>query len=359
MSKKKICLIAQFPPPIHGLSKAVDTLYKSDEMNQEFDLKKIDITNNKKFLSNYKAIKNCDADLFYLTISQSVRGNIRDLLILRLLRNQGKKCLIHLHGGYFRKLYENDMKPIQRRWNEAALKKIDGSIVLGNSLKYIFEGLVDDNKIFVVPNCVDDDYLLSDVSMKPNQEPYHILYLSNFIRSKGYDIVLEMAKEYKNHTGNKNLHFDFAGKFYGEDEKQFFETFVRENSLEGVLTYHGIVDGDKKRELLRNSTFFILPTNYPKEGQPISILEAMGNGMIILTTNHAGIQDIVENDKNGYVVPWSRDLISEYLEYINCLDDYAINEIQRRNYELVKGRYLEDSYIDNLRLCFNSVMNQV
>ena len=25
MSKKKICFIAQFPPPMHGLSKAVET----------------------------------------------------------------------------------------------------------------------------------------------------------------------------------------------------------------------------------------------------------------------------------------------------------------------------------------------
>lgn len=27
MSKKKICFIAQFPPPMHVLSKAVETLY--------------------------------------------------------------------------------------------------------------------------------------------------------------------------------------------------------------------------------------------------------------------------------------------------------------------------------------------
>lgn len=27
---KKICFIAQFPPPMHGLSKAVETLYNSN-----------------------------------------------------------------------------------------------------------------------------------------------------------------------------------------------------------------------------------------------------------------------------------------------------------------------------------------
>ena len=36
MSKKKICFIAQFPPPMHGLSKAVETLYNS-ELNTAVD----------------------------------------------------------------------------------------------------------------------------------------------------------------------------------------------------------------------------------------------------------------------------------------------------------------------------------
>lgn len=54
MNKKKICFIAQFPPPIHGLSKAVDTLYNSDLNSKinpdgEFIFEKVDITNNKAF----------------------------------------------------------------------------------------------------------------------------------------------------------------------------------------------------------------------------------------------------------------------------------------------------------------------
>ena len=52
---KKICFIAQFPPPIHGLSKAVDTLYNS-ELKEEFEFEKVDITNNKKFIKLLKAI---------------------------------------------------------------------------------------------------------------------------------------------------------------------------------------------------------------------------------------------------------------------------------------------------------------
>lgn len=360
MTKKRICLIAQFPPPIHGLSKAVETLYKSEILNDQYDFIKVDITNNKKFFSNYRAISKTKADLFYFTISQSIGGNLRDLLIMRLLRKQGKKCLIHLHGGYFRKLYDEKMKSFQKKWNRTALKNVDGVIVLGESLRYIFAGLVDEDSIFVMPNCVDDEFLLSEdeIEEKINTETdtYHILYLSNFIESKGYNVVLGMAKEYKEHPGKKKLHFDFAGKYYGDDEKQFFENYVIGNDLQDMVTYHGVVSGEAKRELLKKCTFFVLPTRYPKEGQPISILEAMGNGMVVLTTDHAGIPDVVSDGVNGCVKSVKLDLVGEYLNYLNDMDDYKLRLTQQKNRDKVVANYLEKRYVLNLKGCFETII---
>ena len=47
--KKSICFIAQFPPPINGLTKAVETLYNSN-LNKEFEFNKIDIKDNRRIL---------------------------------------------------------------------------------------------------------------------------------------------------------------------------------------------------------------------------------------------------------------------------------------------------------------------
>lgn len=95
MSKKKICFIAQFPPPMHGLSKAVETLYNSElntavDSNGEFEFEKVDITNNKNFVKNLLKISRSKADLFYFTISQTRGGNLRDLVIFKLLELQHK-----------------------------------------------------------------------------------------------------------------------------------------------------------------------------------------------------------------------------------------------------------------------------
>lgn len=366
MSKKKICFIAQFPPPMHGLSKAVDTLYNSElnseiNPNGEFEFEKVDITNNKNFFNNLMKISKSKADLFYFTISQTKGGNLRDLIIFKLLELQHKKCLIHLHGGYYRQLVENDMPKWQRKANYKAIKKLAGVIVLSKSLKKIFEGMIEDEKIFVVENCVDDEYLLSDQEIEEklntlkDKKILHVLWLSNFIRSKGYPLVLEIAKLEKERvdTGEeKRFHFDFAGKFFEDSEREFFESYVKENHLEEYITYHGIVCGDKKRELLKLCGIFALPTRYPNEGQPISILEAMGNGMFIITTDHAGIPDIVEDGVNGTVLCNDNDLT------LSILDNISMDMIAKKNWEKAKLNYAEKIYIRNMGISFTEVLNR-
>lgn len=359
---KKVCFIAQFAPPMHGLAKAVDTLYNSD-LNEEFSLEKINITNNNFFLMNILKILKSDADIFYLTVSQSIGGNIRDLIIMNTIINiKKKKCLIHLHGGFFRELYENKMPKYQKYINYHTLGKVDGAIVLGPSLKKIFKGLVPENKIHVVPNCVDDQYLMSEKEfeekLKRNmkEKVKHVLYLSNFIPSKGYRDVLEMAKQEKKScldlNRRKKYHFNFAGKFYDIKEEKYFFEFIKKNCLEDYVTYHGIVDGIKKNELLRMSEFFVLLTRYPIEGQPISILEAMGNGMVIITTDHAGIPDLVKGKVNGLVFKFNEN---EYFRNLIDLSDQEIKNYKLINRKTVVQMYTEEKYITNIRTIFRNL----
>ena len=127
--KKKIGIIGQFPPPMHGLSKALDTLYNS-YLQDEFNLIKIYITDNKKFLLNLFKILFSKLDLYYLTISQSKFGNIRDLIIIKLIQLKKRKIVIHLHGGGFRNILDNEFNAVQKRLNYKILSKVDAGIIL-------------------------------------------------------------------------------------------------------------------------------------------------------------------------------------------------------------------------------------
>lgn len=367
---RKICFIAQFPPPMHGLSKAVDTLFNSKininvNRNGDFEFEKVDITNNKNILQNILKISRSKADLFYFTLSQTRGGNLRDLIILKILDLQNKKCLVHLHGGYYRQLVDEHMPMWQRKANYAAIGKLAGAIVLSGSLKTNFEGMIDTNRIFVVGNCVDNQYLLSDKEIEEKltriktQQVLHVLWLSNFIKSKGYSVVLELVKAEKARIdagGEKQFHFDFAGKFFNKSEEQYFINYIKDNDLQDYITYHSVVDGDAKRKLLQNCEIFALPTRYPNEGQPISILEAMGNGMFIITTDHAGIPDIISDKKNGILLRKDKPINIEEL-YVHLLESRKnISEVGSYNREYIKKYFLENNYINSMKKTFIQVL---
>ncbi|MGA4516244.1 glycosyltransferase family 4 protein [Solibacillus silvestris] len=357
--KKKICLIAQFPPPLHGLSKAVDTLINSP-LSTEFNFEKVNLTENKKFFRNLFKIYKSKADLFYFTISQTKGGNIRDLIILKLLNLKNKRSLIHLHGGYYRTLVDKKLNKIQSALNYRIVSKISGAIVLSKSLNSNFTNIVEDKKIFIIPNCVDNEFLISDEEFNDKLSNLHtkeikdVLYLSNFIKTKGYKEVLELAKiemERVNSGLDKNFYFNFAGKFFSERERKDFFNFIQTNNLGDFVTYHGVVEGEKKKELLKKSDIFILLSRYPNEGQPISILEAMGNGCIIVTTDHAGIVDIVKDGVNGIVV--TEDQQQNLEDLYNKL--FWNKEISIHNRNIVSQNYTENIYINNIRNIFNEI----
>lgn len=351
---KKICLIGQFPPPIHGLSKALDTIRKSEYLKKRFVLTCINITDNKKFLTHIRNIRENESDVYYFTISHSKLGNIRDLIILNELVKKKKKIIIHYHGGYFRQLY-NEMSLVQKKINKSLLAKIDNVVVLSKGLSPLFKGLVDDYKIKICENYVEDTSLLSEdefvekIKGMSKKKQIDILYLSNFIKSKGYFEALEAAKIYK----GRPVNFHFAGKFFSKDEEHEFKNFITNNELDNVYFY-GVVDGNQKKELIKTSDVFILPTYYHIEGQPISLIEAMANGLTIITTSHAGIPDIVSKE-NGYIIQPKnvkgietaiQDLISHKKKLI---------EFGYVNREHALLSFKEIDYIKRLEKIFNEV----
>lgn len=126
---------------------------------------------------------------------------------------------------------------------------------------------------------------------------------------------------------------------------------IRQELLRGwraIADEENIVGGEQKRELLKKCYLFALPTRYPNEGQPISILEAMGNGMFIITTDHAGIPDIVEDGVNGIVMKNKENAYSK-------VASFKANELKtvcKRNREYCKEMYTEKRYLHMMETRF-------
>ncbi|GAA3402024.1 hypothetical protein GCM10020370_12300 [Paenibacillus hodogayensis] len=84
-----------------------------------------------------------------------------------------------------------------------------------------------------------------------------------------------------------------------------FESYVLQNGLKDYVEYGGSVEGEAKIKALEQAHFFVLPTNYDNEGQPLAIIEAMAYGNVVITTDYRAISDMVTDKQNGAFVPFA------------------------------------------------------
>ena len=68
------------------------------------------------------------------------------------------------------------------------------------------------------------------------------------------------------------------------------------------MTFHGQVTGPEKERQFRKAHIFLLPTYYPWEGQPLSIIEALAYAVPVISTYHKGIPEEVIDGFNGVLI---------------------------------------------------------
>jgi len=270
------------------------------------------------FKGSFKILFSKGLEVVYITPGQSVVGYMKYTPFMWAARIRKIPCYIHIHGGYFRNMY-NGLRGWKKRIVDKSLSGLAGTIVLGPSLKYMFEDLVPDEKIFVCENGVEDEIFATEEEIKQKIERYkiddtiRIVYLSNLLESKG---ILDLFEAVTIVRGQgKKIHLDVAGAIERAIEDRV-KAYLKE--LGESVTYHGVVEGEKKKELLLNNYIFCLPTYYSNEGQPISILEAMANGCVIVTTDHGGIGDIVNEEYGVFVEKRRPRSIANCFEELDC-----------------------------------------
>jgi len=255
----------------------------------------------------------------YVTIAQSRHGFFRDFVIIWFAYLKGHRIVCHLKGGNYDNFYEE--QPKWMRWViRKTLLRTDSLLVLGERLRdmYDFEPRLKD-KICVVSNGLP--FVLNKATEPKTlpvdeSKPIRLLYLSNLIESKGYLDLLEAVRILvKEHKMPVECHF--CGLFLANKPddvlvrdavhgQKLFEDFVTTNNLEKNVTCCGVVSGEEKNRELREAHFFVLPTNYNNEGQPVSIIEAMAFGNVVVSTDYRAIPDMVVHEKTGFFVPYGQ-----------------------------------------------------
>ena len=210
----------------------------------------------------------------------------RSAIFVRISRMLGRKVVLHIHGGGFKEYYAQ--KPT---FVGDVLNKCDALAVLSHSWKDFFDGIVDPNRVTVVPNIIENAQH-TDIERDGKT---HFLFLGQICQAKGIFDLVELICENKEYYRGKFV-LDIGG---GMLEVERLKSYLKDHDLGELIDFHGWVAGEEKVRLLNLADVFILPSYV--EGVPISILEAEAYGLPILSTPVGGIPEVVKDGENGYL----------------------------------------------------------
>lgn len=305
---RRVLLIGPFPEPITGNSLANQIAmeaiegsdrYRAEKINTSLDyfdesIGKFSLRKLVYYLKfNFQSFKVLRNDVVYITPGQTFFGVAKYAVFIFLADLLKKELIIHIHGNHLGNEFRS-LEGMKKRFFSFLLSKATKGIVLSDSLSGNMTPFIDKIRIYELYNFAED-YIANDV-VKSKDLGLRIVFLSNLMREKGIFELLNVLKRFEN---NK---IEYSARIAGAIDAS------NKSEIEGKLLeldhakYIGVVSGMIKKELLEWGNVFVLPTYYKMEGQPISIIEAMATGNVVVTTKYSGIPDIVNEPENGFFV---------------------------------------------------------
>lgn len=268
-----------------------------------------------------KAARDCNGDII---VSSTVAFNSY------FSKYQKQKLLVAWEhcDPHNRKRYVNKVK---RR-----TKKFDVFIPSSQAL-YAFY-----NEIITGPKCM---YLPLSIDALPNEkaqlETNEITVMGRLAKEKAYDDMLRVFAIVKQSNTNTVLNIVGDG-----EEREALKKLAEEMGIADQVVFHGNLTGDKKHQVLLNTSVFVTTSHYESFG--LVLLEAMSYGIPCLSfTSAKGSLEIIDQGKNGYLIEdrdfnKMADLIIQLLNKTSHeMQNNAIKKATQYSYKYVEKEWLE------------------
>ena len=269
-------------------------------------------------------------DILHTTTSGNI-GSLRDYKVAKLCKKYGVKTIMHCRygcitediksNGLIGKLLRKSMNEFDQIW------VLDSRSY--NTLKGI-DNLKD--KVYLTPNSID---VTEDINTTP-KEYKRVAFIGNLIPTKGlYELVEACTRT--------NVKLDIIGP--GSDEVTNKIKKLAGSKLDNSIFIHGRLPNPEAVKFMHEVDIVALPTYYPWEAFPISIIEAMSLTKMVISCPRAAVKDML-TDLDGkpcgmLVEPKSADAIVEAINWCQTHKEEA-DIMCRKAYEKVKTCYSKE-----------------
>jgi glycosyltransferase involved in cell wall biosynthesis len=308
MTRTRLVVVGPLPPPVHGVTVSTKLVLENRYLHERFDVSHLDTSDHRSGRNvgrwdrqNVRTAIRAAARLtwtlrgakgiVYLPLSQSTPGFLRDSLLTLVAHARGWRVAAHLRGSDFRSYYDTSPRTL-RWWIRTTLRCIDSIAVMGESLRWMFWGLVPESRVAVVPNGTPEPERLA-----ARRDPGHVLFLSNLRRRKGVLEALDAALLVLDKF--PAARFTFAGSW--ESDELEAELRDRASRADGRIDFRDAVGSRDKAQLLASAGLFLFPPVEP-EGHPRVVLEALAAGLPVVATNRGAIKETVVDGESGFVL---------------------------------------------------------
>jgi len=244
------------------------------------------------FLARVAALKATGKlDVVHINLA-SIGSTYRKLIIARWCRALGVPYVIHLHGADYREYWQEQVSP----W---LAKRIHS--MFAHAARIIVLGRVWGEFIALqAPEARDRIVVLANASARPTLpqrgggDRVHILFLGRLGERKGVPQLTDALKRVQGLP-------DWRATIAGDGEVEASRAKVAEYGLSDRIDMPGWVGPEGVAELIASADILVLPSF--SENLPVSVIEGMAAGLAVVATPVGAVEDIMENERTGLLVP--------------------------------------------------------
>jgi len=361
--KRCIVIIGPTPPPYAGPEICTANILNSKILREKFSLNHLNTQkhtrNEQKGTVSWRnivweikhafllaiTILRMKPKIVFLLVSQTDLGFCRDAVFILISKILRRKVTLYLPSGAYDIFYGRSRFPLLVKF---AFRISDKILVLSEAVKRQLNSIIeteDPEKIRIIP--LDIHFPSSfDRLERKERSTFRVVHLGHISVAKGaVDVVRAIPQVIREFPQTKFL---FAGDYINIERNIDFipdpheaeykiNNLVEENNLERYVDFLGVVTGEDKAALLKSADILVLASY--SEGLPRAVLEGMLAGLPVVVTRLHGLEGIVHDGENGFVVNFGQP--SEIAESICRLlrDSELCSTIGKRNRLFVEENF--------------------